>query len=79
MVGRVCMDQFLVDVTDVARVAEGEIATLIGADAAAAISVSQVAEEAETISWDVLASLQARLPRFYHRKGAVEAIAPAMW
>jgi alanine racemase len=79
MVGRVCMDQFLVDVTDVRGVAEGDIATLIGADGADSIGASEVAEAAGTIAWDVLASLQARIPRFYHRGGAVEAIAPAMW
>lgn len=79
MVGRVCMDQFLVDVTDVPGVAEDDVATLIGAQDGSAIGASEVAEMAETISWDVLASLQARLPRFYHRNGAVEAIAPAMW
>ncbi len=79
MVGRVCMDQFLVDVTDVANVAEGDVVTLIGSDGNDAISAAEVAEAAGTISWDVLASLQARLPRFYHRHGAVEAIAPPMW
>jgi alanine racemase len=79
MVGRVCMDQFLVDVTDVPGVVEGDIATLIGRDGQDAISASDVAAEAGTISWDVLASLQPRLPRFYHRHGAVEAIAPPMW
>ncbi len=79
MVGRVCMDQFLVDVTDIATVAEGDVATLIGRDGQHEITASEVADEAETISWDVLASLQARLPRIYHRAGAVEAIAPPMW
>jgi alanine racemase len=79
MVGRVCMDQFLVDVTDVPGVSEGDIATLIGRDGEDEITATEVAAEAETISWDVLASLQARLPRFYHRNGAVEAMAPPMW
>lgn len=79
IVGRVCMDQFLVDVTDTPGVEEGDIATLIGSDGGESITASEVALAAETISWDVLASLQARLPRFYHRGGAVEAIAPAMW
>jgi alanine racemase len=79
MVGRVCMDQFLVDVTEVAGAAEGDIATLIGRDGQDAISASDVAADAGTISWDVLASLQPRLPRFYHRHGAVEAIAPPIW
>ena len=79
MVGRVCMDQFLADVTDIPGVAEGDIATLIGHDGPESISATEVAADAETISWDVLASLQPRLPRFYHRNGAVEAIAPPMW
>ena len=79
MVGRVCMDQFLVDVTGVPRVVEGDIATLIGADGNDRLTASDVAEQAETISWDVLASLNARLPRLYHRAGAVEAIAPPSW
>jgi alanine racemase len=79
MVGRVCMDQFLVDVTAVRSVREGDIATLVGEDGRDQISATEVAEMADTISWDVLASLSARLPRIYHRGGAVEAIAPAMW
>ncbi len=79
MVGRVCMDQFLVDVTDVPGVSEGDVATLIGTDGGREVSASEVASAAGTIAWDVLASLQARLPRIYHRDGAVEAIAPPMW
>ena len=79
MVGRVCMDQFLVDVTDVPGVVEGDVATLIGRDGSQSMTATEVAGTAGTIPWDVLASLQARLPRLYHRKGAVEAIAPPMW
>jgi alanine racemase len=79
MVGRVCMDQFLVDVTGVPGVVEGDVATLIGGDGEQGITATEVAERAGTIAWDVLASLQGRLPRLYHRGGAVEAIAPPMW
>ena len=79
MVGRVCMDQFLVDVTDVPAAAEGDVATLIGADGSNRITATEVAERAGTIAWDVLSSLQGRLPRLYHRGGAVEAIVPPMW
>ena len=79
MVGRVCMDQFLADVTGIPGVAEGDIATLIGRDGTDEITAAEVAARAGTISWDVLASLQPRLPRFYHRAGAVEAIAPPLW
>lgn len=80
MAGRVCMDQFLVDVTSVSGVvAEGSIATLLGNAAGAAITASDVADAAGTIAWDIIASLQGRLPRLYHRNGMVEHLAPPMW
>ncbi|MCA9829261.1 MAG: alanine racemase [Dehalococcoidia bacterium] len=72
MVGRVCMDQFLVDVTDVQGAATGDEAVLIGAQGAAEITAEAVARTAGTIPWDVLSSLQARLPRLFHRDGIVE-------
>ena len=74
MAGRVCMDQFLVDVTDIPNAAEGSIVTLLGADGSERITADEVANEVDTISWDILASLQARLPRLYLRDGVVEAI-----
>ena len=74
MVGRVCMDQFLIDVTDQPSAVEGTVVTLLGADGEARITADEVAAEAGTISWDVLASLQARLPRLYLRDGIVGAV-----
>ena len=75
IVGRVCMDQFLVDVTEVPDAAAGDEAVLIGAQGGEAIAASEVAAAADTISWDVLASLGARLPRLAHRHGIVAATA----
>jgi alanine racemase len=63
MVGRVCMDQFLVDVTGVPGAKEGDEAVLIGAQGNERITADDIAALAGTISWDVMASLQARLPR----------------
>ncbi len=74
IVGRVCMDQFLADVTDLPSAAEGDEVVLIGRQGAETISADEVAELTDTISWDVIASLQARLPRIYHRDGVVERI-----
>lgn len=73
MVGRVCMDQFLVDVTDLQDAAAGDEAVLIGTQGNGRIGVDEVAASAGTITWDVLSSLQARLPRLFHRGGIVEA------
>lgn len=74
MVGRVCMDQFLCDVTDVPGAAEGDEAVLFGTQGGEHIGVDEVAELANTISWDIMASLQARLPRIFHRGGLVERV-----
>ncbi len=71
MVGRVMMDQFLADVTSVPGAAEGDEAVLIGAQGEEAIGAEELAGLADTISWDILASLQARLPRLYHREGQI--------
>ncbi|MBN9493200.1 alanine racemase [bacterium] len=69
--GRICMDQFLVDVTDVEGVAEGDEAVLVGHQGEACIGADEVADTAGTITWEVFAALQARLPRLYHRGGRV--------
>ncbi len=66
IIGRVCMDQMMVDVTDIPGVEAGDIATIIGRDGDAAISVDEIAAEAETISYEILCSLsRPRLPRIY--------------
>lgn len=66
IIGRVCMDQMMVDVTDIPGVSENDTATIIGRDGDAYISVDEVAAEAETIPYEVLCSLsRPRLPRVY--------------
>ncbi|HMO54304.1 MAG TPA: alanine racemase C-terminal domain-containing protein [Tepidiformaceae bacterium] len=79
MVGTVCMDQFIVDVTEGPAFAEGDIATLIGSDGDDQLTAWDVAEGAGTIAWDVLSSLGGRLTRVYHRAGHVEQVAPPAW
>jgi alanine racemase len=74
ILGRVAMDQFIVDVTAVEGCAEGAEAVLIGSQGAERITADEVAALAGTISWDVVASLQARLPRLYHRNRVVERV-----
>jgi alanine racemase len=71
VIGRVCMDQFLVDITDIPGIAMGTEAVLLGPQGSAAITADEVAAAAGTIPWDIIASLQARLPRIYHRGGVV--------
>ncbi len=71
--GRMMMDQFLVDVTHLERVAEGDEAVLLGEQGGEQITADDVAALESTISWEVLAGLTGRLPRLYTRGGQVVA------
>lgn len=61
MVGRMCMDQLLVDVTDAPPVTAGDVATIIGRDGDACIPVEEVARRCDTISNEILSRLGCRL------------------
>jgi serine/alanine racemase len=65
IVGRICMDQLMADVTDIPDVKPGDVATLIGRDGQETISAEQVADEAGTITNELLSRLGTRLERFY--------------
>ncbi len=62
MLGRVTMDQIMIDVTDVLDVTSGAIVDLICPEQ----PVTRVAELAGEIAWEVFTGLGPRLPRFYH-------------
>ncbi len=61
MLGRVTMDQIMADVTDVPFVAPGDEVELIGPH----IPVTEVAQLAGTIVWEIFTGLGPRLPRLY--------------
>lgn len=65
MVGRISMDVTVVDVTGLADVAPGDVATLIGRDGGEQITVDEVASRCGTISYEILTRLRPRLPRIY--------------
>ena len=73
IVGLVCMDQFLIDVTDVPGAAAGDETVLIGEQGGETISAADVAATIDTISYEVLTGLNRRLPRLGHRNGVLEA------
>ena len=65
VVGRICMDQTMVDVTDIADVQVGDPVVLIGKQGADRISAEEVAAWAGTISYEVLLAITSRVPREY--------------
>jgi alanine racemase len=62
ILGRVTMDQIMIDVTETPDVAEGDEVELFGAH----ISVAEVAEKAQTISWHVFTGITPRVVRIYN-------------
>ncbi len=65
IVGRVCMDQLMLDVTSVKGVREGDYITLIGADKDEFISVEELARNNGTIGYEMICAIGERVPRFY--------------
>ena len=63
LLGRVCMDQCMVDVTDIPHTRMGDEVVLIGRQGDATLSAEQVAERLGTINYEVVAEILARVPR----------------
>ncbi|MBR4627053.1 MAG: alanine racemase [Ruminococcus sp.] len=65
IVGRVCMDQLMIDVTDVPEAASGDIVTLIGRDGDDRITADELASVYGTIGYEVVCGISKRVPRIY--------------
>lgn len=65
VLGRVTMDQTIVDVSDVPGLASGDEAVIVGRQGADEISIGEFSRWAETIPWETLCSVTKRVPRVY--------------
>ena len=65
IIGRVCMDQFMVDVTDVPNAKQGDEVVLIGKQGDSEITTDEVAETAGTINYEIICGINKRVPRIY--------------
>ena len=63
IIGRICMDQTIVDVTGIPRIQPGDTAVIIGTDRGEEITAGQIAEQCGTITNEILSRLGARLDR----------------
>ena len=64
--GRVCMDLTMLDVTDIAKINQGDEVVLLGTQENETISADEMASWADTISYEILTSIGARVPRIHH-------------
>jgi alanine racemase len=65
VLGRVTMDQTVVDVTDVPGVTRGDEVVLVGRQESGEITISEFSRWSDTIPWEVLCSVTKRVPRVY--------------
>ena len=71
ILGRICMDQMMVDVTDVPEARPEDSVVLIGTDGADSISVEEVADAAYSFNYEFVCGIARRIPRVYVRNGRV--------
>lgn len=69
--GRICMDQFMVDVTDIPEAKEGDIVTLVGKDDGAEITMEEIGDLSGRFNYEFACDLGKRIPRVYVKNGEV--------
>lgn len=69
IVGRVCMDQFMVDVTDVEGAELDSTVTLVGKDGDAELSMEEVSNAAYSFNYELPCRVARRVPRTYYKDG----------
>lgn len=70
VVGRICMDMCMIDVTDIPEAKVGDEVTIIGGE----LSCDSMAAELDTISYEILCGINKRIPRIYYQNGKTSEI-----
>ena len=65
ILGRVCMDQMMVEVSDVPDVQVENVVTLVGTDGERTIPIEEVADPAARFNYEMLCNISKRVPRIY--------------
>ena len=74
IIGRICMDQFMIDVTDIPEVSVDDFATVFGTDNGETIYADDVAALAGTIGYELVCGITARVPRVYIKNDNINSI-----
>jgi alanine racemase len=71
ILGRVCMDQFMVDITHIPQATEGSLVTLLGTDGPESINVFELSSISGRFHYELVCCLGDRIPRVYQLHGKV--------
>lgn len=69
VLGTVCMDQLMLDVSDIPQVKTGDVATVFGRSEDAFLRVEELAALSDTINYEIICGISRRVPRVYFRGG----------
>lgn len=69
IVGRICMDQMMLDVTDVPEVARGDAVTLMGAGGKERITAEEIGALSHSFHYEMVCNVGKRIPRVYYQNG----------
>ena len=65
ILGRICMDQMMVDVTEIPETQPGDRVTLVGTDGEETITMEQIAAAADSFNYEFVCGISRRVPRIY--------------
>ena len=68
ILGRICMDQMMVDVTDIPGVQHGDPVILIGSSGSRHISIEEIAAKADSFNYEFACGISRRVPRIYYQE-----------
>ncbi len=69
IVGRICMDQFMIDVTQIPEIKEGDAVTLIGREGELEITMEELGELSGRFNYELACCIGKRIPRVYLKSG----------
>ncbi len=69
ILGRICMDQMMVDVTHIPNVQLEDRVTLVGTNGDACISMEEISATADSFNYEFVCGISRRVPRFYYQNG----------
>ena len=74
IVGRICMDQTMLDVTDIDKIEPGDEVVVFGTGANGEPTADTLAENTDTINYEVVCLVGKRVPRIYYRNGQITEV-----
>ncbi|KGO14350.1 alanine racemase [Clostridium botulinum] len=71
VIGRVCMDQCMIDVTFIENLKVGDVVTIMGEENGVSYTAEDIASQIGTISYEVICNVNKRVPRVYKKDGKI--------